>query len=270
MSFSYASVIETTQLSPRIRRVRLHVEDPAALAVPPGGDSAVGVYFSVDDGSGQEGRNYSVRHHDGDILDLDVVLHAHGVGTTWANTTVPGERVGLDHARSWYRPEPTTDWQLLVADLAGLPAAARIIEEFPGGVPVTAIVEVADGNDLDYLPSHPDVTVVSSVGSGNGHAPSLLAQLVRDVTPPQGRGYCWFAGEAAESRAVRKHFRGLGWTVEQLDVTGYWRFDSETWDAKYAAVADQVEAVWARALADGKSERLADEEFDEALERAGL
>jgi NADPH-dependent ferric siderophore reductase len=292
MSFSYASVTETTQLSPRIRRVRLHVEDPAALAVQPGGDSAVGVYFPVvapdgrrvppgcvtdadgiryvDGESGSEGRNYSVRRHDGDSIDLDVVLHARGTGTTWANTTVPGERVGLDHARSWYRPEPTTDWQLLVADLSGLPAAARIIEELPGGIPVTAIVEVVDGDDLDYLPSHPDVTVVSSVGTGNGHARSRLAQLVRDVTPPQGRGYCWFAGEAAESRAVRKHFRGLGWTVEQLDVTGYWRFDSETWDAKYATVADEVEAVWARALADGKSERLADEEFDEALERAGL
>jgi NADPH-dependent ferric siderophore reductase len=270
MSFSYASVIETTRLSPRIRRVRLHVEHPVALAVQPGGDSAVGVYFSVDDTSGNEGRNYTVRRHDGDILDLDVVLHARGPGTTWANTTVPGERVGLDHARSWYRPEPTTDWQLLVADLSGLPAAARIIEELPGGVPVTAIVEVADDDDLDYLPSHPDVTVISSVGTGNGHGPSRLAQLVRDLVPPQGRGYCWFAGEAAESRTVRKHFRGLGWAVEQLDVTGYWRFDSETWDAKYAAVADEVEAVWARALADGKSERLADEEFDEALERAGL
>ena len=271
MSFSYASVIETTQLSPRIRRVRLHVEDPAALAVPPGGDSAVGVYFSVDDGSGQEGRNYTVRHHDGDTIDLDVVLHAHGVGTTWANTTVPGERVGLDHARSWYRPEPTTDWQLLVADLAGLPAAARIIEELPGGVPVTAIVEVADGDDLDYLPNRPDVTVVSSVGTGNGHAPSRLAQLVRDVTPPQGRGYCWFAGEAQATREVRKHLRNeCGWVPDQYDIVGYWRFDSEAWDRKYEEVSAQVEAVYERALADGKGEKIAAEEYDLALERIGL
>ena len=36
----------------------------------------------------------------------------------------------------------------------------------------------ADPDDLDYLPSHPDVTVVSSIGTGNGHAPSRLAQLV--------------------------------------------------------------------------------------------
>jgi NADPH-dependent ferric siderophore reductase len=291
MSFTYASVVAIEQLSPRIRRIGLHLEDPTALDVQPAGDSAVGVYFPivtpdgrrtpprcvthpdgghyVEDEAG-DGRNYSVRNHDGERIDLDIVLHSRGPGTTWANTTVIGERVGLDHARSWYRPEPSTDWQLLVADLSGLPATARIIEEHPGGSPLTVIVEVAEPEDLGYLPTHPDVTIIGSVGTGNGHASSRLAQLVRDFALPDGRGYCWFAGEAAESRAVRKYLRGLGWTIEQLDVTGYWRFDSETWDAKYALVSDEVEAVWARALADGKGERWADEEYDEALERAGL
>lgn len=277
MSFSYASVIETIQLTPRIRRIGLRVDDPDALTVQRGGDSAVGVYFPIEGPDGSrtvdpdgEGRNYSVRRHDGDRIDLDIVLHARGGGTTWASATAPGEQVGLDHARSWYRPEPTSDWVLLVTDMSGLPATARIIEEHPGGVPLVAIVEVVDNDDLNYLPSHPDVTVVPSVGSGNGHAPSQLAQLVREFVLPDGRGYCWFAGEAAESRTVRKYFRGLGWTVEQLDVTGYWRFDSEAWDAKYALVAEDVEAVYVRALEDGKGDKVADEEYDEALERAGL
>jgi NADPH-dependent ferric siderophore reductase len=292
MSFSYATVIDTIQLTPRVRRITLQVDDPEALQIKLGGDSAVGVYFPivgsdgertapptvagadggryVDPESGSEGRNYTVRAHDGDRIDLDLILHARGPGTAWASSTGPGDRVGLDHARSWYRPEPTSDWQLLVTDLSGLPAAARIISELRGGVPVTVVVEVADLEDLAYLPTHPDVTVVSSVGTGNGQTPSRLAQLVSELSLPDGRGYCWFAAEAAESRAVRKYFRGNGWTIEQLDVTGYWRFDSETWDAKFALVQDDVVAVWERALADGKGERVADEEFDEALERAGL
>lgn len=292
MSFSYASVIETVELSPRLRRITLRVEDPVALDVKAGGDSAVGVYFStvgadgahvappvvtsadgaryVDADSGAEGRNYSVRRQDGDVIDLDVILHARGAGTTWASATGPGDRVGLDHARSWYRPDAGTDWQLLVTDLSGLPATARIIEELPRGSSATAIVEVAEAGDLDYLPSHPDVVVIPSVGTGNGHAPSRLAEMVRKFTAPAGRGYCWFAGEAAESRTVRKHFRGLGWTVAQLDVTGYWRFDSEAWDARYALVSDEIEAVYVQALADGKGDKVADEEYDDALERAGL
>lgn len=290
MSFSYASVVETRYLSPRIVRVRLQVEDSRALGVHPGGDSAVGVYFPVVGPDGQrtapgcvtdadgtryvddanEGRNYSVRYQHGDLIDLDIVLHERGTGATWAATTESGDRVGLDHARSWYRPADSANWQLLVADLSGLPAAARIVEELPDGAAATVIIEVATPEDLAYLPSRPDVTVISTVGTGNGHAPSRLAQLVGEFGRPAGEGYCWFAGEAAESRAVRKHFRGLGWTVDQLDVTGYWRFDSETWDARYALVSDEVEAVWVNARAAGKSERLADEEFDLALEQAGL
>jgi NADPH-dependent ferric siderophore reductase len=296
MSFSYATVIDTIQLTPRLRRITLQVDDPEALQIKPGGDSAVGVYFPivgrdgrrmppptvpgahggryVDPHSGSEGRTYTVRAHEdvdgADRIDLDVALHTRGPGTAWATATGPGDRVGLDHARTWYRPEPSSDWQLLVADLSGLPAAARIISELPGGVPVIAIVEVAEAEDLEYLPPHPDVTVVSSVGTGNGYAPSRLAQLVCELTLSDGRGYCWFAAEAAESRAVRKHLRGNRWAIEQLDVTGYWRFDSETWDARFALVADDVVAVWERAVADGKGERAADEEFDEALERAGL
>jgi NADPH-dependent ferric siderophore reductase len=187
MTFSYASVIETIQLTRRLRRITLQVDDPVALDVKRGGDAAVGVYFPVvtpdgerapppvvngpdgaryvDPSSGAQGRNYSVRHHDSDRIDLDFVLHARGPGTTWASATGPGDRVGLDHARSWYRPEPTTDWQLLVTDLSGLPATARVVSELPGGIPVTAIVEVAEHQDLDYLPTHPDVTIVSSIGT---------------------------------------------------------------------------------------------------------
>lgn len=296
MSFSYASVTATMPLNPRLRRITLRVDDPDALSIREAGDSAVGVYFPTvtpdgrripppavtgDDGTRYvdpdhpgDGRNYTVRRHthhpDGVLIDLDVVLHAHGDGTAWARTTGPGDRVGLDYARSWYRPEPTTEWQLLVTDLSGLPATARIIEELGTGVPVTAIVEVADAEDLEYLPQHPDVTVVPSIGTGNGHAPSELARLVREYALPGGRGYCWFAGEAAESRSVRKHFRSSGWSIGQLDVTGYWRLDSEAWDEKFALVQDSVLPVYEKALADGKGDKLASEEFDEALERVGL
>lgn len=257
-------------LTPRMVRIRLRIDDATSLGVRKGGDSAVGVYFDADGFEEDEGRNYTVRAHDGDQIELDIVLHDRGPGTTWARDATPGDRVRLDHARSWYRPAPTTAWQLIVADMSGLPAAARIIEELPEGVNATAVLEVTEPEDLDYVPSRPGVTVVPSIGTGNGHAPSRLAQLVTEFDVPPGEGYCWFAGEAAESRAVRKHFRGMGWTVEQLDVTGYWRFDSESWDARYSLVSDEVEAVWVNARAAGKSERLADEEFDLALERAGL
>ncbi|MGE2713086.1 siderophore-interacting protein [Mycolicibacterium litorale] len=269
MPFSYATVVETTELSTRLRRIVLHVEDHEALAVAPGADSAIGVYFGADPDSGV-GRNYSVRHQDGARITLDVFLHAHGPGTNWAATAVAGDRVGLDHARCWYEPEPTTEWQLLVSDLSGLPAAARIVEELPTGARATLLVEVAAPDDLAYLPSNDDISVIPSIGTGNGHGPSELARAVRDLALPAGRGYCWFAGEAAESRTVRKYLRSLGWTIDQYDITGYWRHDSEAWDTRFEEVQDDVLAVYERALSAGKGDKLAFEEFDDACERIGL
>ncbi|RZT15963.1 NADPH-dependent ferric siderophore reductase [Mycobacterium sp. BK558] len=270
MSFSPASVVETAELSRRLRRIVLRVDDPPALGVRPGGDSAVGVYFCADDHPDGEGRNYSVRHHDGALITLDVVLHADGPGTTWASSVTPGARVILDHARSWYRPPAGAQWQVLVSDMSGLPAAARIIEELPAGVPATLIVEVLAEDDLDYLPRHPAVTVIPRVGTGNGSTPSTLATAVKEFALPPDYGYCWFAGEAAESRAVRKYLRGLGWTADRYDITGYWREDSAAWDVRFAEVSDDLLPVYERALAEGKSDKLAFEEFDDACERIGL
>ncbi len=271
-------MVETTPLTSRLRRILLQIEDPDTLGITASADSAVGVYFPGVDTT--EGRNYSVRYHNGDHITLDIVLHhvvlqniaphPHGPGSAWASTTRPGDRVGLDHARSWYRPEPATRWQLVISDLSGLPAAARIIEELPVSSTAILIIEVAADDDLHYLPARQGLSVIVSVGTGNGCGPSKLAQLVRDLTLPDGRGYCWFAGEAAESRAVRKHLRGLGWTIDQYDISGYWRSDSKAWDARFAEVQHDVVPVYERALLDGMGNKAALEEFDEALERVGL
>ena len=267
MSFSSATVIETLQLSPRLRRISVRIDDPESLAIPAGGDCAVGVYF--DPTTPEAGRTYSVRRHDGDRIDLDIVLHTGGRGSTWAQTATTGHRVGLDHARAWYRRPPGTAWQLLVTDLSGLPATARIVEEAPPAVATTVIVEAADHHDLDYLPARPGVTVIHSLGTGNGVTPSRLPDLVRQSDLPVP-GYCWFAGEEAASREVRRYLRVHGWTIDQYDITGYWRLDSEAWDAKFALLGDEAVAVYQRAIDAGRGDKVASEEFDDALHRIGL
>jgi NADPH-dependent ferric siderophore reductase len=291
MTFARAAVIDASDLSARLRRIVLDVPDLARLGLPMVADAAVGIYFPPagqhaaaemqcvagvwqyhDPESAPEGRNYSVRFHDAETkhLTIDVVLHPGGPGTDWARRAALGDTVGLSHARSWYRPDPTAEWQLLVADLAGMPAMARIIAESSTRTAIVAIIEVCDESDLTYLPTAQNVTLVPAVGSGNGRLGGKLAELVVQQALPPGRGYCWCAGEAAQSRAVRKYLRGLGWTTEQFDVVGYWRQDSASWDRRFAEVADEVIVVYEQALADGKGVKVASEEFDEALERIGL
>jgi len=293
MGYAFASVVETVQLNKRLRRIVLEVPELDRLQLPKAGDAAVGIYFPdanrpkcpppmdcrdgvwgyYDATTAPPGRTYSIRNHDpiSNRINVDVVLHGHGVGSTWAQTAAVASEVVVAHGRSWYRPVPSTDWQLLVADLAGLPAAARIVEELAPDNEAIAIVEVAEEADLEYLPHRTNVTVIATVGTGNGDGESVLAQLVAAQPLPCGRGYCWFAGEAGQSRAVRKYLRGQHhWDAAQFDILGYWRRDSEAWDKRYAPVASDLFAVYEKALADGKSDKLASEEFDDALEQAGL
>lgn len=288
----YGSVAEVTEVGPRIRRVVFDVAQLDALDMPGGGDEALGIYFPAagtsspppmefrdgewdyfDPTDAPEGRNYTVRRRGPgpQQVTCDFVLHRRGVASDWARRVAVGEQVVLSHARSWYRPDSTAEWQLLIADLSGLPALARILDELPDGANASAIVEVADEADLAYLPERSGVRFVTSIGTGNGYAPSRLTELAMAHGHSEGRGYCWFAGEAQATREVRKYLRrDHGWVADQYDIVGYWRFDSETWDRRYEAVSDEMEAVYARALADGKGDKLASEEYDEALESVGL
>jgi NADPH-dependent ferric siderophore reductase len=292
MGFSFGRVVEKTELNPRLIRIVFAVDDLVQLEVPDVADAAVGLYFpapgerkapAMENRDGvwsyydiepmPEGRNYSVRNlnRSTGVMTIDFVVHDHGTATLWAQRAEIGEEVAMSYARSWYRPEPTTEWQLLVADLAGLPALARIIEELPANARATAIVEVCEDGDLAYLPKRDDVELIAKVGSGNGFGESRLGDAVEEFVHTEGRGYCWFAAEAKASRVARKHLRKeYGWKADQCDIIGYWRFDGEAWSRKFEEVGAELFSVYSTALAEGKSEKIASEEFDDALERAGL
>jgi NADPH-dependent ferric siderophore reductase len=266
-----AVVAETVHLSARFQRVVLCVRDPVALRLPCAPDAAVGINFPGM--NPPAGRTYTLRDVDWcrQLVTVDVVLHGRGVGADWARAARPGDELVLDHANSWYRPPPQAESQVLIADLAGFPALAGVIEGLAPDAAAVAIVEVLDHSDLDYLPQRSNVELVTSVGSGNGAAPSALSRLLMNGRAPIRRGYCWFAGEAGEGRVIRKYLRHeLHWAMEQLDIMGYWRHNSTAWDRRYAQLGPSLFAEYQAALAAGMPEKDAAEKFDLALERAGL
>lgn len=269
MMTAQASVVETVRLSARFHRVVLHIPELHRLTIPATGDAAVGIYFPDLD---SPGRTYTVRAYDAHSrqITVDFLLHGGGEGTEWVRRTAPADTVTLAYPNSWYQPPPATESQLLVADLAGFPALARLIEQLPPDTDAVAIVEVLDESDLGYLPTG-RIEIVTSVGTGNGAAGSVLGRLVATRRPPADRGYCWFGGEAGEARAIRKYLRHeLGWRIDQLDVMGYWRRDSDTWDRRYAGIGPGLFDAYQLALAEGTDARRAAEEYDLALEREGL
>ena len=265
-------VVKSAPLGRNMRRVVIHAPELDLLRLPRFGDAAIGIYFATTDAAAPTARTYTIREHDASAsrITVDVVLHGDAPGTRWATGVAPGDGVELAHAKSWFRPPRDADRHVLVADLAGLPALARLIEQRAHSDTV-AIVEVPCEDDLDYLPTHPTARLVTSIGTGNGFTDSVLTRLVAQNCPATGLGYCWFAGEASEARRVRKLLRGeYGWATDRLDAVGYWRRDAQEWSERFAPHGPRMYSSYEHAIAEGKSEKVALEEFDDALERLGL
>lgn len=217
-------------------------------------------------------RSYTVRRWDADKPEMviDFVRHEGGVAATWAIQAQVGDVVYLSPANGWYAPPADASWQLLLADMTALPALGRIVEELPAGTRAIAVTELAAEQDAQELSSAADVTYDWVVG-GNGHGPSRMLEVLKGLELPEGPGYIWFAGEAAESRAIRKYVRReLGWPTERFTILGYWRVEKEKWMARYEEVGEQLETVYETAIESGLSEGDALEVYEEALEKAGL
>jgi NADPH-dependent ferric siderophore reductase len=215
-------------------------------------------------------------------VDIDIALHEHGVGSDWVRRCVPGDEVGMMAPHGLYAAPADVAWQLLVADVTGLPALARILRGLRPGQRVEAVVVLTDEADRIALPSPADVDVRWEVVARDTDVCGALEAAVVDrglpaageVTPdvPAGR-YVWLAGEARASRGARKHLRRtLGWPQADFYTCGYWQVDAERWNARYEEVASEVEEKARRAyleLAETDQGAYLDA-IEEIYEKAGL
>jgi NADPH-dependent ferric siderophore reductase len=217
--------------------------DGAELAIPEIDD---GWKVTYPDGAAEpESRVYTVSDHrvvDGDArIDLDIALHDEGVGAEWARTCRSGDRVGLIEPHGLYAAPAGVGWQLLIADITGLPAAARILRGLEPGQKVEVVVVLTDADDEIPLPSPADVDVTWQVVAKDTDICEALAEAVTSRELPADDRYVWLAGEARASRAVRRHLRReLGWPQTDFYTCGYWQIEAEKWNARYEEVADQV------------------------------
>jgi len=192
-----------------------------------------------------ESRVYTVSDHrvvDADTrIDLDIALHDEGVGSDWARTCRPGDRVGLIEPHGLYAAPTGVRWQLLVADITGVPAVARILRGLDPGQKVEVVIVLTDAGDEIPLPSPADVEVTWQVVAKDTDICDALAEAVTSRDLPAGDRYVWLAGEARASRAVRRHLRReLRWPQADFYTCGYWQIEAEKWNARYEEVADEV------------------------------
>ncbi|MGO3886968.1 MAG: siderophore-interacting protein [Mycetocola sp.] len=268
-------VSATQQLTPHLVRVTLSgqgiadfvstgIGDEYVRVFFPHGDDRTDVSLPVPEGdwwATPEGapeapmRTYTIRAVRPEIaeIDIDFVVHEAGVAGPWAAAARPGDVLGLNDPTGLYSPPAQTQWQVLVSDLTGLPAVARILRDTPSTIRTRVVLEIADKSDrLDI--DHGDGVEITWVVGGNGHGPSTLGQIVRSIVDdrlPLDRGYVWVAGETVALRDVRKYLRReLALPATHYKVIGYWTPIAD-WSSKFADLPDSVQreldAIWSDA-----------------------
>jgi len=160
-------------------------------------------------------------------LDLDFALHAPGgPAMRWLAGARAGSPLSIYGARGEFDPPAGTDSFLLLADPAGLPALASILETLPPGAPVRVVAET--GSADEELPLPAAVRPVWAHRGAHGRPFSALLSALGRIEPPPGTPYVWAAGEAAALGDVRRHLLGRGLAPERLELVGYWRVGGVT------------------------------------------
>ncbi len=288
-----ADVREVVALTPNMIRIVFGGEDlrrfvssgdpdeRLVVVLPRPGEREAPVPVRQDDGTldypaddEPEMRSYTVRRVDpvtGELV-IDFVRHEGGAAATWAIQARAGDVVYLSPAGGWYNPAGRH--HLAAAD-GGHDRPARAGPDPRGAAGRAAGRGAGRGDRAVRQPSRstapPTPPTPGCRAAATATAPAACSQALQEIELPEGPGYVWFAGEAAESRAVRKYVRReLGWPTERFTIIGYWRVEKERWMARYEEVGESLEKVYESAVASGLSEGDALEVYEEALEKAGL
>jgi NADPH-dependent ferric siderophore reductase len=250
----HGRVASTEQLTPGMVRVVLTGGDLHDLVMPDATDAYVNLAFRPEGASYDEvfdpqahrgddrpreewpvRRRYTVRAWEPDEarLTLDFVVHGDtGVAGPWAEAAQPGDALVFTGPSGGYRPEPQSDWHLLVGDESALPAIAASLEALPAEA--TAVVRlVCAGPDHELsLATEADLDLRWLHRSGDPMDVTLLPDAVADLSFPPGRPLGFVHGEADEIRAVRRHLlRERGLVRRDLSCSPYWRrtMTDEAW-----------------------------------------
>lgn len=269
-------VASATPVGPSLVRVELAGADLARYAPLGSSDEAAVLHVPMPDGEQDpRGRWYTICDlldgPDGRRLVVELVTHEGGVGASWARRARAGDRVVISTRSSWFRRPADATWQILLGDVAALPAISRIVAESPSGTQTVAVVEVPEPGDARELSG----AQVSWVHRPHLAAGSGLAELARHqnllTDVPDGPGYIYVAGEAAATRAVRRMLRHeLGLPPSAYGVIGYWRIDAERWIRRYEQSADTYEQIWADAESSGRDDEEILDIYEARLAEAGL
>ena len=235
--YSHYRVTEVGQLTPTVMRVVAEPADGKRIEA----QGLVGEYIYLVTGkkgevlpapSFEKGKarwsqptttaKYTVRNFDErtGALEINIMLHEHGAGTTWARTVTAGDSAHFLGAKSGYSISKDYDFYLLAGDESGLPGMARWIESLPASARGVAVIEVPGEASQQVItaPENFEVVWVDSARRG------ALAEAVMAYPLPEGSVCTWLAGESGSIHPVRIWARReLGVPKGHGYAKGYWK-----------------------------------------------
>lgn len=218
-------VVETSQITPRMRRISLSVTGNEPFEPKAGQD----LVLMLPDGAGGLGRrHYTIRRFDPAArrVDIDLVLHSETTpGARFALTASAGDQVLAFGPRGRNVIQPGADWRLFVGDETTIPPILAMIETLPARAKAHAIIEVADDADRQPVSSAADVTIdwISRKGAQAAPMSAALIERLAAWPLPAGHGHVYVLGETSTIRRQRHDLLARGLSKEQVFGEGYWR-----------------------------------------------
>lgn len=151
-------------------------------------------------------------------LEIDIVLHGHGVGDAWAASARPGQRICVAGPRTSMLI-PQAGAYLLIGDETALPAIANWLEMLPEGAAAVAHILTRDRDAMPDLRAPGPAAV--HWHSCDPTQPEAMVELLRNCAVGQDT-YIWAGGECAAITALRQHLDRLNLDPGMIDLTVYW------------------------------------------------
>ena len=200
-------------LTPHFRRITF-VDDSLSDFVSASFDDHIKVFI------GDARRDYTPRRFDNAARELviEFALHGEGPAAEWAAQAKAGDTLAIGGPKGSMIVPLDYDWHLLAGDETAFPAVARRLEELPAGARAIVILQAADAADRRVFESAADLDLAWVTTDAE-----LLA-AVRALALPEGDGYAWCAGEAANMAALRRELVDVkGHPGESIRAAAYWK-----------------------------------------------
>lgn len=170
-------------------------------------------------------RKYTIRRFwpESGAIELGIVIHDKGPGSTWAQQVQPGDPVHFLGPRSGYDISDNYDYYLLAGDETGLPGMARWIESMPATARGHAFIEIPSLESAQNI-STPEYFQITWVIRKNENS---LYRAVTGAARPDGNIFMWLAGESRSIHPLRLWMRSeLKPGKGHAHSKGYWKSKS--------------------------------------------